>query len=72
MSGWLCHPLAPLLPASPRPPPTPPTLPLHQGMLKGMDPEGLASMMKQSGMNVTPEQARQMVDKLDKVSGELN
>ena len=38
-------------------------------MLKGMDPEGLAEMMKQSGMNVTPEQARTMVDKLDGVSG---
>ena len=38
-------------------------------MLKGMDPEGLSEMMKQSGMNVTPQQARSMVDKLDGVSG---
>lgn len=38
-------------------------------MLKGMDPEGLAAMMKQSGLDVSPDQARSMVDQLDRVSG---
>lgn len=46
----------------------PPHLPL-QSMMKGMDPEGLAEMMGASGLSVTPEQARSMVDKLDSVSG---
>ena len=39
-------------------------------MMKGMDPEGLAGMMRASGMDVTPDQARRMVDQLDRVSGE--
>lgn len=42
---------------------------MAQSMLKGMDPEGLAGMMRQSGMDVSPEQARKMVDQLDRVSG---
>lgn len=40
-----------------------------QNMLKSMDPESLAAAMQQSGMNVTPEQARSIADKLDSVSG---
>ncbi len=40
-----------------------------QNMLKSMDPDSLAAAMQQSGMNVTPEQARAMADKLDSVSG---
>ncbi|PSC71444.1 outer envelope 61-like [Micractinium conductrix] len=39
-----------------------------KGMLKGMDPQSLADVMKQSGMNVSPEQAQSMVNSLDKVS----
>jgi ribosomal protein L12E/L44/L45/RPP1/RPP2 len=39
-----------------------------QQMLKGMDPEALCSMMKASGVNVTPDQAKKMVDQL----GNLN
>lgn len=31
-----------------------------QKMMKGMEPEALAGMMSQSGMNVTPDQAAQM------------
>jgi len=38
-------------------------------MLKSMPPETLAETMKASGLNVTPDQARSMVDKLDSVSG---
>ena len=38
-------------------------------MLKGMDPASLASLMGQSGIHVTPEQAATMVNKLDGVSG---
>lgn len=65
----LC-PAAPLtLPRRPAPPHAPPAPPTQQNMLKGMDPEALAGMMQQSGMNVTPEQARSIVDKLDSVSG---
>ena len=39
-----------------------------QQMLKGMDPEALCSMMKASGVNVTQDQAKKMVDQL----GNLN
>lgn len=46
----------------------PEMLKMMKGMLKGMDPDSLATMMKQTGMNVTLEQARSMVDKLDSVS----
>lgn len=48
-----------------------PAPPAPQNMLKGMDPEALASMMQGSGLSVTPDQARSMVDKLDAVSGEV-
>lgn len=41
-----------------------------QDMMKGMDPEQLSEMMKASGANLTPEQARSLVNKLDSVSGE--
>jgi tetratricopeptide (TPR) repeat protein len=39
-----------------------------QSMLKGMDPSTLSSMMKSSGMDMTPEQAQKMVDSLGNVS----
>jgi len=39
-----------------------------QSMLKGMDPHSLASMMKASGMDMSPEQAQKMVDSLGNVS----
>ncbi|KAL4535283.1 hypothetical protein Ndes2526B_g06183 [Nannochloris sp. 'desiccata'] len=39
-----------------------------QSMLKGMDPQTLASMMKASGMDMSPEQAQKMVDSLGNVS----
>jgi hypothetical protein len=39
-----------------------------QSMLKGMDPSTLASMMKSSGMDMSPEQAQKMVDSLGNVS----
>lgn len=39
-----------------------------QHMMKNMDPNDLCSMMKASGVNVTPEQAKKMVDQL----GNLN
>jgi predicted negative regulator of RcsB-dependent stress response len=39
-----------------------------QSMLKGMDPQSLASMMKASGMDMSPEQAQKMVDSLGNVS----
>lgn len=40
-----------------------------QGMLKNMDPEGLASMMSSAmGRPVTAEQARQMVEQMGKIS----
>lgn len=39
-----------------------------QSMLKGMDPDSLASMMKASGMDMSPEQAQKMVDSLGNVS----
>jgi hypothetical protein len=39
-------------------------------MMKNLDPAQLAEMMRSSGLNVTPEQARSMVDQLDRVSGE--
>ena len=37
-------------------------------MMKNMDPDALCSMMKASGMNVTPDQAKKMADQL----GSLN
>ena len=40
-----------------------------QGALKGMDPESLAAIMRQSGRDVTPEQAAKMVDSMGSVSG---
>ncbi|KAL4458511.1 hypothetical protein ABPG75_013376 [Micractinium tetrahymenae] len=46
----------------------PKMLKMMKNMLKGMDPEALASMMQGSGLSVTPDQARTMVDKLDAVS----
>jgi hypothetical protein len=39
---------------------TPEMMDTMQRMMKGMDPEALAGMMKQSGMDVTPEQAASM------------
>jgi hypothetical protein len=39
---------------------TPEMMDTMQRMMKGMDPEALASMMKQSGMDVTPDQAASM------------
>ena len=36
--------------------------------MKNMDPDALCSMMKASGMNVTPDQAKKMADQL----GSLN
>ncbi|GAB4821916.1 hypothetical protein N2152v2_008962 [Parachlorella kessleri] len=39
-----------------------------QNMMKSMDPEALASMMSQSGMKVTPEQAVKMRDSLGNMS----
>ena len=39
-----------------------------QSMLKGMDPDSLASMMKASGMDMSAEQAQKMVDSLGNVS----
>lgn len=39
-----------------------------QHMMKSMNPDDLCSMMKASGVNVTPEQAKKMVDQL----GNLN
>ena len=37
-------------------------------MMKNMDPDALSTMMKASGVNVTPEQAKKMADQL----GSLN
>jgi len=39
-----------------------------QSMLKGMDPESLASMMRATGMNMTADQAQRMVDSMANVS----
>lgn len=39
-----------------------------QNMLKGMDPESLASMMRVTGMDMTAEQAQRMVDSMANVS----
>ena len=39
---------------------TPEMMDTMQRMMKGMDPEALSGMMKQSGMDVTPEQAASM------------
>ena len=39
-----------------------------QSMLSSMDPETLAGMMRSSGMNVTPEQAKKMVDSMGGLS----
>lgn len=39
---------------------TPEMMDTMQRMMKGMDPAALAGMMKQSGMDVTPEQAASM------------
>jgi hypothetical protein len=47
---------------------TPEMMDTMQRMMKGMDPAALAGMMKQSGMDVTPEQAASMQQQLDKLS----
>ncbi len=39
-----------------------------QSMIKGMDPETLASMIASSGMQMTPEQAKKMVDQMGNLS----
>ena len=42
-------------------------VPAPQEMMRGMDSETLAGLMNSSGLNMTPEQAKQMVDKLGSV-----
>ena len=37
-------------------------------MMKNMAPEDLASMLSQSGMKVTPEQAKSLADQVDSLS----
>lgn len=39
-----------------------------QGMLRSMDAETLAGLMASSGLKVTPEQAKEMVEKLGSAS----
>jgi hypothetical protein len=46
---------------------TPEMMDTMQRMMKGMDPEALSNMMKQSGMEVTPDQAASMQQQASKL-----
>lgn len=47
---------------------TPEMMAMAKDMMKNMDPDALASMMKQSGIDVSPEQAGAMKQQLDSLS----